>query len=123
MRISDWSSDVCSSDLGSALLEWPSHQVVKCLVFYHPDDPPALRRQQEERVLTLFDACRHTGHELMLEIIASKAGPMDASTTSRAVERFYEIGVFPEWWKREHRSEERRVGNEWVSTGGSRWCQ
>lgn len=88
-------------DLGSALLEWPSHQVVKCLVFYHPDDPPALRRQQEERVLTLFDACRHTGHELMLEIIASKAGPMDASTTSRAVERFYEIGVFPDWWKLE----------------------
>jgi 5-dehydro-2-deoxygluconokinase len=88
-------------DLGSALTEWPAHHVVKCLVFYHPDDPPALREQQEEKVLTLFDACRHTGHEMMLEIIASKAGPVTATTASRAVERFYDLGVFPDWWKLE----------------------
>jgi 5-dehydro-2-deoxygluconokinase len=88
-------------DLGSALTEWPAHHVVKCLVFYHPDDPPALREQQEEKVLTLFDACRHTGHEMMLEIIASKAGAVDATTASRAVARFYDLGVFPDWWKLE----------------------
>ena len=44
------------------------------------DDAADLRSEQEDKVLTLFDACRHTGHELMLEIIASKAGPVGATS-------------------------------------------
>jgi 5-dehydro-2-deoxygluconokinase len=88
-------------DVGSALTEWPAHHVVKCLVLYHPDDPEDLRAAQEDKVITLFDACRRTGHELMLEIIASKAGPVDAATAARAVARFYDLGAFPDWWKLE----------------------
>ncbi len=88
-------------DLGSALAEWPVVQTVKCLVFYHPDDPEDLRDEQERRVARLFDACRRTGHEMMLEVIAGKHGPLEADTAARAMQKFYAIGVAPDWWKLE----------------------
>jgi 5-dehydro-2-deoxygluconokinase len=74
---------------------------VKCLVFYHPDDEPALREEQERQVLTLLEACRATRHELLLEVIPPKTGgpPADATTVPRAMERFYDVGVHPDWWK------------------------
>ena len=83
------------------LREWPVDQCVKCLVFYHPDDEPALREEQERQVLTLVEACRTTRHELLLEVIPPKAGgpPADATTVPRAMERFYDVGVHPDWWK------------------------
>jgi 5-dehydro-2-deoxygluconokinase len=82
------------------LREWPAEHCVKCLVFYHPDDPAELKAEQERAVLTLFEACRRTFHELLLEVIPSKSGlPLDDRTLARALGRFYEIGVFPDWWK------------------------
>jgi 5-dehydro-2-deoxygluconokinase len=88
-------------NIAAELLEWPADQVVKCLVFYHPDDPDDLKREQEGTVVTLFEACRQTGHELLLEIISSKAGPVDSQTTARAMQIFYDLGVKPDWWKLE----------------------
>jgi 5-dehydro-2-deoxygluconokinase len=88
--------------VGSALIHWPTEQVVKCLVHYHPDDTPALRLEQEARVLELWEATRESGNELLLEIIPPKAmtpaGTEDAAVL-RAVKRFYNLGVKPEWWK------------------------
>jgi 5-dehydro-2-deoxygluconokinase len=88
--------------IGSALVNWPTEQVVKCLVHYHPDDAPELRLEQEEQVQELWEATRQSGNELLLEIILPKAltkpGTQDASVL-RAVERFYNIGIKPEWWK------------------------
>jgi 5-dehydro-2-deoxygluconokinase len=55
--------------IGSQLAGWPREQVVKCLVAYHPDDPVALRLEQEARVRELWEATRMSGHELLLEII------------------------------------------------------
>ena len=69
-------------------------------MYYHPDDPEAFRAEQEAQVLRLFDAARRTGHELLLEVIASRSqAPVDERTVARALDRFYEIGVFPDWWK------------------------
>ena len=88
--------------IGSALVHWPTEQVVKCLLFYHPDDQPTLRLEQEEAVLELWEATRESGNELLLEIIPPKdmtpEGTADA-TVLRAVKRFYDLGVKPEWWK------------------------
>ncbi len=88
--------------VGSALIHWPTEQVVKCLVHYHPDDAVDLRLEQEQRVLELWEATRESGNELLLEIIPPKA--MTAAGTEdeavlRAVKRFYNLGVKPEWWK------------------------
>ena len=40
-------------DYGSALAEWPLEHVVKVLCFYHPDDAPAMRADQEATVARL----------------------------------------------------------------------
>ena len=83
------------------LVEWPVENVVKLLCFYHPDDPAEFKAQQEKTVLRLFAAARRNRLEFLFEIIPSKAGPVDDNTTARVIERFYEIGVYPDWWKLE----------------------
>ncbi len=88
-------------DIGSELIEWPIDQAVKCLVFYHPDDADDLKYQQEQKVIQLSDACRNTGHELLLEIICGNHGDMKIDTVARVLSRFYDLGVRPDWWKLE----------------------
>ncbi|WP_372426030.1 bifunctional 5-dehydro-2-deoxygluconokinase/5-dehydro-2-deoxyphosphogluconate aldolase [Salinarimonas chemoclinalis] len=88
-------------DYGSALAEWPLEHVVKVLCFYHPDDAPETKAAQEDTVLRLAEAARANGLEFLLEIVASKAGPLDDDTTARAMARFYDLGVKPDWWKLE----------------------
>lgn len=83
------------------LAEWPLAHVVKVLCFYHPDDPADLKAEQEATVARLFAAARRNRLEFLLEVIPSKAGPVDDMTTARVIRRFYEIGVFPDWWKLE----------------------
>ncbi|MFM2404677.1 MAG: 5-dehydro-2-deoxygluconokinase [Pseudomonadota bacterium] len=87
---------------GSALIHWPTEQVVKCLVHYHPDDAVELRLAQEQTLLQLWEATRESGNELLLEIIPppamTPAGTADAAVL-RSVKRLYNIGLKPEWWK------------------------
>lgn len=86
-------------NVGLEIASWPAEQVVKCLVFYHPDDEPALREAQEARVKVLFEACARTGHELLLEIIPPTEMPCDERTVARALARFYALGIQPDWWR------------------------
>ena len=88
-------------DFGSALAEWPAEHVVKALCFYRPDDPGELRADQEATVKRLAEAARANGLDFLVEIIPSKFGPVDDSTTAAVIERFYAIGVYPDWWKLE----------------------
>jgi 5-dehydro-2-deoxygluconokinase len=90
-----------SADVATDLLEWPANHVVKCLVYYHPDDEADLRERQERQLLRLFDACRKTGHELLLEVIVPSTMPTSATTVATAIRRLYAIGVRPDWWKLE----------------------
>src|SRR3546814_18610642 len=98
MRISDWSSDVCSSDLlitfafgmggpiatYAGLLHMTVHSLIKSAIFF-----------------AVGHATQQAGTQLMAEI----RGLMKVSPT---------VG-----WGR---SEERRVGKECVSTCRSRWA-
>lgn len=87
-------------DLGRVLREWPRQHCVKCLAFYHPDDPEELRSEQIERLQILQDAARSTFHDLLIEIIASKSGlPQDERTLAQAIEQLYAAGLYPDWWK------------------------
>src|SRR3546814_7314575 len=85
MRISDWSSDVCSSDLLG--MERRAMKASK-----PTDAQKGFIIKQDEDGAPVAEICR-------------KAGISQATYFN---------------WKRE-RSEERRVGKEWVSTCRSRW--
>src|SRR3546814_16933724 len=92
MRISDWSSDVCSSDLFSEVF-FDDVQL--------PDD--ALIGQEGSGWM-----------QVTAELAFERSGP----------ERIYSSIVLLNRWihtLRGRRSEERRVGKEWVSTCRSRW--
>jgi 5-dehydro-2-deoxygluconokinase len=88
-------------DVGTSLIEWPVGQTIKCLCFYHPDDPPALKEQQERQLLRLYAAARTVGRELLIEIIAGKHGSLKDDTVSSVVQRLYDLGIKPDWWKLE----------------------
>jgi 5-dehydro-2-deoxygluconokinase len=42
-----------------------------------------------------------SGHELLLEIIPPSGLPRAADTVVRAIQRLYNLEIFPEWWKLE----------------------
>ena len=88
------------ADFGG-LKEWPRDQVVKVLCFAHPDDEAAMWAAQEATVKRLFEASRRNNLEFLLEVIPSKVGPVDAMTTPRVIQRFYDLGIYPDWWKLE----------------------
>jgi 5-dehydro-2-deoxygluconokinase len=90
-----------SQDIGSRLTEWPVTHCLKVLCFYHPDDPVDLRLQQIETLRAAYDATRKVGREILIEIIASKAGAVDDTTTARALTQLYDAGLRPDWWKLE----------------------
>ena len=86
--------------IGTLIRTWPKEHIIKCLFFYSVEDELALREQQEQRMLELYDACCDSGHELLLEIIP----PVDETLTVgdsvyRSVERVYDLGIRPDWWK------------------------
>src|SRR3546814_15662785 len=96
MRISDWSSDVCSSDLDRTLRSFP--QQGKCLD----------KRRGRANNWSGFQGWRWI--------------PLLASLTTQKTQ--FLLCLHPSYIAMfEPRSEERRVGKEWVSTCRSRWSQ
>jgi 5-dehydro-2-deoxygluconokinase len=91
-----------SSSLASSLTHWPREQIVKCLVFYHPNDPKALRDEQDRTLLEVWEATRESGHELLLEVIPPKdmlAADDEGEAVLETIRHFYSLGFKPEWWK------------------------
>jgi len=88
-------------DIGSQIVEWPVDHCIKCLCFYHPDDPEALKTEQQQKLRALFEAARKVGRELLIEIIAGKHGTLAEDTIPRALEELYALGIKPDWWKLE----------------------
>src|SRR3546814_3832487 len=95
MRISDWSSDVCSSDL---------YQL-------HPDDGDA--RAHPRLLLRRRPAHLHGCRDLQRMGLAASVHLLDPAARRDDVD--------PAPARGEPRSEERRVGKECVSTCRSRW--
>ena len=91
-------------DLGDDLggfREWASENVVKLLVFCHPDDTAETRALQEQRVKHLCTSARRNNLEFLLEVIPSKVGAVDDTTTATLIQQFYDAGIYPDWWKLE----------------------
>jgi 5-dehydro-2-deoxygluconokinase len=113
-----------TQDVGSRLVEWPVDHVIKCLAFYHPDDPADLKQQQLAKYRQLYEAARKVGRELLIEIIASKHGKVDRSTTARAMREIYDLGIKPDWWKLEPQADPSAwddIGA--VIDGNDPWCR
>ncbi len=85
--------------IGSKLQSWPLTHVVKCLLFYHPDDPIELRLMQELKLKELYSTCVQSGHQLLLEVILTEQSEKNVSSIPHALKRFYDIGIKPDWWK------------------------
>jgi 5-dehydro-2-deoxygluconokinase len=92
------------------LSEWPRDQVVKVLCFCHPADDNDMWSAQEAVVQRLFHAARRNRLEFLLEVIASKVGSVRDDTTALIIQRFYNLGVYPDWWKLEPLKRPRRGG-------------
>lgn len=95
-----------TASLASQLVHWPAEHVVKCLVYYHPDDSADLRLEQESALRTVWEATRASGHELLLEVIppADQRSEVGATVGKdeavlRSIQRLYNLGFKPEWWK------------------------
>src|SRR3546814_17785819 len=97
MRISDWSSDVCSSDLGLQTRRRPHW------------DTFSRSQGDRKRVSRQTYSCRP---EVPHEVRPRSAGPPRASCPPLSLPLEPVAGL---------RSEERRVGKEWVSTCRFRW--
>ncbi|KKC39604.1 5-dehydro-2-deoxygluconokinase [Devosia epidermidihirudinis] len=90
-----------SQDLGSRLIDWPVDHCIKVLCFIHADDPDELRHQQIAKLKSAFEAARKVGRELLIELIASKQGPLGDNTLASLITEIYNEGVMPDWWKLE----------------------
>lgn len=88
------------TDFGG-LSEWTRENVVKVLCFCHPEDDAVIRADHEATVKRLFEASRRNNLEFLLEIIPSKVAPVNDATSAILIQQFYDIGVFPDWWKLE----------------------
>ena len=89
-------------DIGSRLAEWPVNHCVKVLAPCRMDDSDELRTYHESLLTQLADACRRTRHEFLLEIITARPDKLATPDQIHALmERFYELGIFPDWWKLE----------------------
>src|SRR3546814_15487837 len=103
MRISDWSSDVCSSDLAE-----------RCDIYTDVDgvyttDPRIVAKARKLDRIT---------YEEMLEMASQGAKVLQTRSVEMAMKHHVRIQVRSSF---EERSEERRVGKECVGTCRSRW--
>jgi 5-dehydro-2-deoxygluconokinase len=113
-----------SQDIGSQLADWPVDHCIKCLCFYHPDDPAELKIEQQQKLRALFEAARKVGRELLIEIIAGKHGALAEDTIPRALEELYALGIKPDWWKLEPQASSgawRAIGA--VIEKNDPWCR
>jgi 5-dehydro-2-deoxygluconokinase len=83
----------------ATLRTWPEEHVVKCNLYMHPGDDAQTKELQEQRVIQLYDACAKNDRRLLLEVQATQGTSYDENSMVELLERFYEIGVRPDWWK------------------------
>lgn len=86
-------------DMTSTLIKWPSQHVAKVSISYHPDDKYVTRGEQEKVMLSLYQACRDTEHPLLIDITPPTNSLITASTLGHIMQRFYDIGIYPDWWQ------------------------
>src|SRR3546814_14586588 len=100
MRISDWSSDVCSSDL---------------ITLVGPETAVYVQNSASPEKMIIFCSLTGTSTNFFVSREPIPAGEFDWSSIKGKAVLGWRPGSTPE------RSEERRVGKECVSTCRTRW--
>src|SRR3546814_13677690 len=115
MRISDWSSDVCSSDLLAA--EREAFTRFEYTVFraefidrYAKENQPSSWKQTESSL-----------KELDVDFAGKRIDRIERDAIDRAIDRLKKRNKYAPLAAHKARSEERRGGKGGVSTGKSRW--
>lgn len=90
---------ISESELTSTLALWPKHHIAKVSVTYHPDDRYSLRGQQEALLAQLHQVCRFTKHGLLIDLLMPMNSLITAKTHSHIMQRFYELGIYPDYWQ------------------------
>ena len=109
--------------LGAEVASWPDDHVIKCLVFYNPDDPEALRRQQLDQLHRLASAARLSRHEFLIEVIGTAEGKVGEMATSEAMQQIYDEGIRPDWWKLTDQTKAGWAAISAVIESNDRWCR
>src|SRR3546814_19767597 len=116
MRISDWSSDVCSSDLALARAKLCDDGSYEAHVIRKLD-------RQPQRVLGVYEIGSEGGRLRPTDKRAKKDFVLRSSDAGGATPGELVLAeILPARRQRDSlRSEERRVGKEWCRTCRSRW--
>src|SRR3546814_13214450 len=125
MRISDWSSDVCSSDLPDVLDPDQSRTFVGRIVYTSlcdklVDITPELKLiPQLATAWSWSDDSKTLTMDLREGVVFHDGTPFNAEAVKANIER---SKTLPESRRQSEvkSTEERRVGKEWISTGRSR---
>src|SRR3546814_16720101 len=112
MRISDWSSDVCSSDLGAGRGFCAGHDLKELRGRGGDKDFFQAIFKQCSRLMTTITALPQPVIAKVHGIATAAGCQLVANCALAVAERAAQFGP---------RSEDRRVGNEWGSTCTSRW--
>src|SRR3546814_12917759 len=114
MRISDWSSDVCSSDLEPLLLGALGGGLLG------GGDTGLEPRQRRMVLVGLLDQRVQALGFVEVAAVAALLGG-DHRHRQQVGQRARYAGVAGQLVAQRERLEERRVGKEWAGTGKSRW--
>ncbi len=111
-------------DISRTLITWPKNHSAKVTMQYHPDDPFALRKQQESTLSFLHRATRATFHDLWVDIVSPAKCLVTSGTLSHIVRRFYETGIYPNIWQITPPRDQRSWDSiERVITENDPYCQ
>src|SRR3546814_14856710 len=114
MRISDWSSDVCSSDLVVNI--WLKRDVEGVAAMARLGASTEGGNVQQQ--YGILGGKTWSSGNLLAAYDYSRSSAILAGDRSYAIANNPETTLVPKTWR--HRSEEPRVGKEWVSTFRSR---
>src|SRR3546814_11062553 len=117
MRISDWSSDVCSSDLHSLVALSACVASMSALMLYHGLHAEG---SQADPLRVIQGLAQAIGF-LCAGLIFVRSGDVRNMTTAANLWMAATLGIAIGLGHYVLRSEERRVGKECVSTCRSRW--
>lgn len=85
--------------IGTMLQSWPLEHIVKCLIFYSAADPTDILEDQDKRIAEIYNACCHSQHEFLAEIIPPAEEITVGESIYHSIERIFSMGVRPDWWK------------------------